>query len=92
MAEDILALISRISTPGFFITADIIQSSDELPEGIETFVQQKLTIIQTGATARKFAFRANGWQINLTFFPTNQVVDKRYGLMNKMIKERKKIP
>jgi len=92
MAEDILAFIGQISTPGFFVTADIIQSSDKYPEGIETFVLQKLTIIQTGATGRKFAFRANGWQINFTFFPTNQVVDKRYGLMNKMIKERKKIP
>jgi hypothetical protein len=91
MAKDILALVGRISTPGFFITADIIKSSVEDPEGIEDFVLQKLTIIQAGATGRKFAFRTKDWQINFTFFPTNHVVDKRYGLMNKMIKEKKKI-
>ncbi len=90
MTEDILELVSRISTPGFFVTADIIRSSSQIPEGIETFILQKLSIIQEGATARKFAFRTNGWQINFTFFPTDQVVDKRYGLMNKMIKEEKK--
>lgn len=91
MHEDILVRIGRISTPGFFVTADIIKSSDKYPEGIEVFVLQKLSIIQAGATGRKFAFRNNGWHINFTFFPTNQVVDKRYGLMNKMIKEKKNI-
>ncbi|WP_321437117.1 hypothetical protein [uncultured Bacteroides sp.] len=92
MAENILALVTRISTPGFFVITDIIQSSIEDPEGIEDFVLQKLTKIQEGATGRKFAFRKNGWQINFTFFPTNQVVDKHYALMNKMIKVKKKIP
>lgn len=91
MIKDLLSLIGRIPTPGFFVTADVIQSTTEAPEGIEAFVLQKLTNIQEGATGRKFAFRKNGWQINFTFFPTNQVVDKRYGLMNKMIKEKKKI-
>jgi hypothetical protein len=91
MHEDILVLISHISTPGFFVTAEIIKSSNKFPEGIEVFVLQKLSIIQAGASGRKFAFRNNGWHINFTFFPTNQVVDKRYGLMNKMIKEKKNI-
>jgi len=91
MHDDILTLVGQITTPGFFVTADVLQSSTEVPKGIEDFVLQKLRNINEGASGRKFAFRNNGWQINFTFFPTNQVVDKRYGLMNKMIKERKKI-
>jgi len=92
MAENILELVTRIHTPGFFVITDIVQSSIETPEGVEDFVLQKLTRIQSGTAGRKFAFRKNGWQINFTFFPTNQVVDKRYALMNKMIKVKKKIP
>ncbi|SHE35898.1 hypothetical protein SAMN05444405_101199 [Bacteroides luti] len=91
MDEDILKLVSQISTPGFFVTTEIIQSSTESPKGIEAFILQKISNIKAGATGRKYAFRENGWQINFTFFPTNQVVDKRYGLMNKMIKEKKKV-
>ncbi|WP_321517243.1 hypothetical protein [uncultured Bacteroides sp.] len=91
MSDDILTLVGQIITPGFFVTADVLQASTEVPNGIEDFVLQKLRNINEGVSGRKFAFRNNGWQINFTFFPTNQVVDKRYGLMNKMIKERKKI-
>ena len=91
MDVDILKLVSQISTPGFFITADVIQSSIESPKGIESFILQKIDSIRNGASGRKFAFRENDWQINFTFFPTDQVVDKRYGLMNKMIKEKKKV-
>jgi len=91
MDKDILALVGNISTPGFFVVSDIIHESENFPEGIEEFIIQKLRKINEGASARKFAFRSNGWQINFTFFPTDKVVEERYGLMNKMIKERKKI-
>ena len=91
MDADILKLVSQISTPGFFVTADVIQSSTESPKGIERFIFQKIDSIRNGSSGRKFAFREDGWQINFTFFPTDQVVDKRYGLMNKMIKEKKKV-
>lgn len=91
MIKDILSLVANIPTPQFFVTADIITHSSEEPKGIETFVLQKLNDIKNGAKGRKYAFRESGWQINFTFFPTNQVVDKRYALMNKMIKEKKKI-
>jgi len=91
MDEDILKLVSQISTPGFFVTADVIQSSIENPNGIENFILQKIDSIRNGVSGRKFAFKENGWQINFTFFPTDQVVDKRYGLINKMIKEKKKV-
>nr|WP_320038593.1 hypothetical protein [uncultured Bacteroides sp.] len=91
MDDDILKMVSQISTPGFFITADVIQSSIENPKGIENFILHKIDNIRNGSSGRKFAFRENGWQINFTFFPTDHVVDKRYGLMNKMIKEKKKV-
>jgi len=91
MDDDILKMVSQISTPGFFITADVIQSSIENPKGIESFILHKIDNIRNGSSGRKFAFRENGWQINFTFFPTDHVVDKRYGLMNKMIKEKKKV-
>lgn len=90
MTEDILERISKLSTPGFFVTADIIKKSDDRPRDIETFIAQKLSLISSGTSGRKFAFRDSGWQINFTFFPTNKVVDRRYALINKTIKLEKK--
>ena len=91
MTEDILERVGEISTPGFFVTADIILTGNKSADDIETFITQKLSSIQAGAVGRKFAYRSNGWQINFTFYPTNQVVDRRYAMMNKMIKVPKKI-
>ena len=50
------------------------------------FVTDKLALIETGISARKFTFHSGGWRIHLTFFPTDRVVDERYALKNKMIK------
>lgn len=88
--EDILEYVSKIPTPGFFVTSDIIKSSQKFPKEIEAFILQKLNLIKNGTSARKFAFRNNDWQINFTFYPTNEVVDRRYAMMNKMIKVQKK--
>lgn len=91
MNEDILELVSRINTPGFFVTADVIKKGDKKADSIELFIRQKLNLILSGTSGRKFAYRSDGWQIYFTFFPTNQVVDSRYAMMNKMIKVQKKI-
>ena len=86
MNEQIWKYIAELSTPGFFITADIMHEGEEFPIDIETFIYDKLTLIKTGISARKFTFNTAGWRIYLTFFPTDCVVDERYALKNKMIK------
>ena len=73
MNEQIWKYIAELSTPGFFVTADIMYEGEEFP-------------VETGISARKFTFHSGGWRIHLTFFPTDRVVDERYALKNKMIK------
>lgn len=62
--------------------------SSEL-DGLEVFIKGKITQIQQGITGRKFTFQEGEWRLHLTFFPTNCVVDERYALKNKFIKQRK---
>ena len=87
--EQIWRRIAEMETPGFFITADIMcEGSSEL-DGLEVFIKGKITQIQQGITGRKFTFQEGEWRLHLTFFPTNSVVDERYALKNKFIKQRK---
>ena len=72
--EQIWRRIAEMETPGFFITADIRCEGRSELEGI---------------TGRKFTFQEGEWRLYLTFFPTNCVVDERYALKNKFIKQRK---
>ena len=58
-------------------------------DGLEVFIKGKITQIQQGITGRKFTFQEGEWRLHLTFFPTNCVVDERYALKNKFIKQRK---
>ena len=58
-------------------------------DGLEVFIKGKITQIQQGITGRKFTFQEGEWRLYLTFFPTNCVVDERYALKNKFIKQRK---
>ena len=58
-------------------------------DGLEVFIKGKITQIQQGITGRKFTFQEGKWRLHLTFFPTNCVVDERYALKNKFIKQRK---
>ena len=86
MNEQIWKYIAELSTPGFFVTADIMYEGEEFPVDIKAFIIDKLALIETGISARKFTFHSGGWRILLTFFPTDRVVDERYALKNKMIK------
>lgn len=86
MNEQIWKYIAELSTPGFFVTADIMYEGEEFPVDIKAFIIDKLALIETGISARKFTFHSGGWRIHLTFFPTDRVVDERYALKNKMIK------
>ena len=86
MNEQIWKYIAELSTPGFFVTADIMYEGEEFPVDIKAFIIDKLALIETGISASKFTFHSGGWRIHLTFFPTDRVVDERYALKNKMIK------
>lgn len=86
--DDILHLVGEIPLPGFFVTADVTKTSEETPQGIEEFLKEKYTAIQQGVAARKFAYQNAGWRIVFTFYPTDRVVDEKYAMKNKMIKNK----
>ena len=88
MEDQILDIINHISTPGFFVTIEFTKRAKELPTGIELFVNEKLQLIHNGAKTRKFAFRQEGWNMLFTFFPTDRVVDEKYALKNRVLKQR----
>lgn len=88
MEDQILDIVTHISTPGFFVTIEFTKSAEILPSGIESFVNNKLQLIRNGSKARKFAFRQEGWHMLFTFFPTDRVVDEKYALKNRMLKKR----
>ena len=85
MEEQIWKEIAEMHTPGFFITAEIHRAGSEYPCAMEAFIQGKLGQIREGLRTRRFVFQEDGWRIYLTFFPTNEVVDQRYALMNKVV-------
>ncbi len=88
MEDQILNIVNHISTPGFFLTIEFAKSAETLPLGIESFVREKLQLIRSGAKGRKFAFRQEGWSLFFTFFPTDRVVDEKYALKNRVLKQR----
>ena len=85
MEERIWKAIAGMHTPGFFITAEIVRTDEAMPMGLEAFILGKLTQINQGISARRFAFSEGQWRIYLTFFPTTEVVDERYALKNKVV-------
>ena len=74
-----------MQTPGFFVTAEMQRVGNSFPEGLEAFVSQKLEAIRKGTRSRRFVFQEGEWRIYLTFFPTDEVVDERYALKNKVV-------
>ena len=85
MQERIWKHIAAMQTPGFFVTAEIQRAGSSFPEGLEAFVSQKLEAIRMGTRSRRFVFQEGEWRIYLTFFPTDEVVDERYALKNKVV-------
>lgn len=85
MEELLWKKIAGMHTPGFFITAEIQRVGKELPEGLEAFIRQKLDSIRNGIKSRRFVFQEGEWRMYLTFFPTDEVVDERYALKNKVV-------
>jgi hypothetical protein len=85
MQERIWKDIAAMQTPGFFVTAEMQRVGNSLPEGLEAFVSQKLEAIRKGTRSRRFVFQEGEWRIYLTFFPTDEVVDERYALKNKVV-------
>lgn len=72
-------------TPGFFITAEFQKTGNRFPEGMEAFVYRKLELIREGIGSRRFVYQEGEWRIYITFFPTDEVVDERYALKNKVV-------
>ena len=85
MQERIWKHIAAMQTPGFFVTAEMQRVGNSFPEGLEAFVSQKLEAIRKGTRSRRFVFQEGEWRIYLTFFPTDEVVDERYALKNKVV-------
>ena len=85
MQERIWKHIAAMQTPGFFVSAEMHRVGNSMPEGMEAFVSQKLEAIRMGTRSRRFVFQEGEWRIYLTFFPTDEVVDERYALKNKVV-------
>ena len=85
MQERIWKHIAAMQTPGFFVTAEMQRAGSSFPEGLEAFVSGKLEAIRNGVRSRRFVFQEGEWRIYLTFFPTDEVVDERYALKNKVV-------
>lgn len=47
MNEQIWKYIAELSTPGFFVTADIMYEGEEFPVDIKAFIIDKLALIET---------------------------------------------
>lgn len=84
--DQIFQKVAAISIPHFFITVEFaaISNANGVPEHIEAFLWEKYEAILRGASGRKFVFQEGEWRLIFTFFPTNQVVDERYALKNKV--------
>lgn len=90
MKEQLWNYLAHRPTPGFFVTAEVVREGSTWPDGLETFLADRLDAIRRGqVSARKFVFTEGDWRIYLTFFPTDRVVDERYALKNKVMKQRK---
>ncbi|MBE6275280.1 MAG: hypothetical protein E7096_02875 [Bacteroides sp.] len=85
MEECIWQRIEEMDTPGFFVTAEIGRRGGDFPDGIEAFIELKMNRIRAGLSARRFLYQEGGWQIYVTFFPTDRVVTERYALKNKVL-------
>ena len=85
MEEQIWEYIAGMDTPGFFITAEMQRMGSVMPEGLDAYIRKKLELIRKGIGSRRFVFLEGEWRIYLTFFPTNEVVDERYALKNKVV-------
>lgn len=72
-------------TPGFFITAEMQRMGNVMPKELDSFIRKKLELIREGIGGRRFVFLEGEWRIYITFFPTTEVVDQRYALMNKVV-------
>lgn len=85
MIEQILEFISKLPTPGFFITTEISREGTTMPSDLEMFIREKLVLIAQGMNTRKFVYQREDWRIIFTFFPTDRVVDEKYALKNKVL-------
>lgn len=83
--EYVYDIVANCKIPNFFITAEIICSNTNIPTDISLFLKMKGKAIQQGISGRRFVYKANGWRIIFTFFPTNKVVEERYALKNKVL-------
>ena len=79
VTDRIFQNVAELSVPNFFITVEFSVMGNEMPEHIESFVLEKYQAILHGANGRKFVYTEGGWRLFFTFFPTDKVVDERYG-------------
>ena len=61
--------IAELSTPGFFVTADIMYEGEEFPVDIKAFIIDKLALIETGISARKIYVSFGRMAYSSYFFP-----------------------
>ncbi len=76
------ALVAQQQFNGYFVAATYRAVGNDLPGDILQFLEDKYRQIEQGATGRRFVYRADGWYIFFTFYPTDKVVDEKYAMKN----------
>lgn len=85
VTDRIFEKVTETVIPHFFITVEFAVMGEDMPEQIECFLREKQEAILRGANGRKFVYREKGWRLVFTFFPTDEVVNERYALKNKVL-------
>lgn len=67
VTDRIFQKVAEISIPHFFVTVEFAAMGSEMPQGIETFLQEKHKAILRGANGRKFIYREGEWRLIFTF-------------------------
>lgn len=88
--EELLFYISGIKLNGFFALTEISKRGEGMPIGVEEFLQMKAKDIIDGVKTKKFVYSNGGWRLVFTLFPTNEVVEERYAVKNKVMSVMKK--
>mgnify|MGYP000161140879 CR=1 FL=1 len=69
MNEQIWKYIAELSTPGFFVTADIMYEGEEFPVDIKAFIIDKLALIETGNISPQIYVSFGRMAYSSYFFP-----------------------
>lgn len=88
--EELLLYISNIKINGFFVLTEISKRGKSIPRDVDIFLHSKSNSIKNGTNVKKFVFSNEDWRLIFTLLPTNEVVEERYAVKNKVMSVMKR--